>query len=141
MSQSSQSPTTIKTELITSSLREQVLRLLNELVQLFPDETDIMWVLIYLSNSDMLPDEKLMNSFIKWVYPWKQKIHERDETFFTENDHVFGPLPADKVRYFKILFVNGMFKEEDKQALWNYFDVFIACMDQYLKLAPMPPAT
>lgn len=117
---------------INEQLKTQVLNLIDDLLTICPDEPDVLLVRLFFSNS--ISPEYLMDSFIHWVYPWKNHILEKNEDFFIKNDHVFGPLPKDKVKYFKVKIEDGTFDEEDKKVLWDYFEVFIKLIERYNKL-------
>lgn len=117
---------------ILDQLREQVLNLLDDLLTICPNEPDILIVRLFFENQ--IDCEELMKGFIKWVYPWKEFIVKHDEKFFRENDHMFGPLPTDKVKYFKVKYEDGTLTREDKDIMWAYFEVFISLIEQYNKL-------
>ena len=115
---------------ISLQLKEQVLNLLDDILCICPDESDILLVRIFFENQ---VDQKiLMDGFIEWIYPWKEYIKERNEKYFEENEHIFGPLPSDKVKYFKIKYTDGTFNAEDKHVIWDYFDVFISLIEKYI---------
>ena len=123
---------TAKSDKVLNQLRDQVLNLLDDLLIICPDEPDILLVRLYFENQ--VDPEKLMKGFIKWVYPWKKYIQDHNEAYFEENDHIFGPLPAERVEHFKVKLKDGTFDEDDKETIWKYFDVFISLMDQYNKV-------
>lgn len=118
-------------ERVLVMLKEQVINLLDDLIQICPDESDLMLVRLYFQVQT--GTEELMQDFIKWVYPWKRQIYEKDETFFRDNDHLFGSLPVDKVRKFKQKLQDGTFDAQDKETIWRYFQVFIKLIEQYNK--------
>ena len=117
---------------ILDQLREQVLNLLDDLLTICPNEPDILIVRLFFENQ--IDSEGLMRGFIKWVYPWKEYILNHNENYFKENDHMFGPLPTDKVLYFKRKYEDGTLSKEDKDIIWAYFEVFISLIEQYNKL-------
>lgn len=117
---------------ILNQLRDQVLNLLDDLLSICPNEPDILLVRLFFENQ--IDPEMLMRGFIQWVYPWKDYIIRHDERYFEENDHIFGPLPSDKVEHFKRKIKDGTFDEEDKETIWQYFEVFISLVEQYNKV-------
>jgi len=119
-------------EKVLNQLHAQVLNLLDDLLCICPNESDILLVRLYFENQ--VDPETLMKGFIRWVLPWKDYIVNHDEKYFEENDHIFGPLPSDKVEYFKIKMKDGTFDKDDKEAIWAYFDVFLSLMEQYNKV-------
>ncbi len=116
---------------VLGQLRDQVLNLLDDLLCICPNESDILLVRLYFGNVD---PELLMKGFIMWVHPWKDYIERRDEKYFEENEHIFGPLAPDKVQHFKEKMKDGTFNEEDKEIIWEYFQVFISLVEQYNKI-------
>lgn len=118
-------------EKILNQLHAQSLNLLDDLITICPNEGDILLVRLFFEQVD---PQVLMDGFIKWVYPWKNYILEHNEAYFEENDHIFGPLPADKVSYFKEKYQDGTFQKEDKESIWSYFEVFIKLVEQYNKV-------
>lgn len=117
---------------VLGQLRDQVLNLLDDLLCICPNEPDILLVRLFFENQ--VDPETLMKGFVKWVYPWNDYIKEHNEMYFEENEHIFGPLPPDKVQYFKIKMKDGTFDSEDKETIWEYFEVFISLIEQYNKL-------
>jgi len=117
---------------ILYQLKVQVLNLIDDLLTIFPDEPDILLIRLYFENQ--VDPITLMNGFVKWVYPWKNHIKNRNEDFFKKNDHIFGPLPTDKVYYFKRRVEDGTLDKEDKDTMWKYFDLFIKLIDKYNKV-------
>ena len=113
-------------------LKTQVLLLLEDLLNTCPD-ADIIAARFYFEHG--LTSKKIMDGFIQYVYPWKDKIKRHDRTFFEQNDYIFGPLPIDKVAKFKVMLKDGTFDQSDIDTIWAYFDVFISLMDMYKKLS------
>lgn len=118
-------------EKVLNQLHNQVLNLLDDILSICPDESDVLLVRLFFENQ--VDSETLMHGFIKWVYPWKKYIQDRDERYFDENDHIFGPLPTNKVEHFKRKMKDGTFDADDKTIIWDYFQVFISLIEQYNK--------
>lgn len=117
---------------INTQLKEQVLNLLNDLIQICPEEKDIIWLRLYFQIKS---SDEIMKGFNEWVYPWKKEILSKDEKFFTQNNTIFGPLPEEKVKHFKKLLCNQyIFNQDNKDILWEYFQLFINLIDKYKKL-------
>lgn len=123
---------TQRSEKVLAQLLDQVLNLLDDLLSICPDEPDILLVRLFFQNQ--VDAQLLMDGFIKWVYPWKDHIKTHNEDFFEKNNHIFGPLPTDKVEYFKVKMKDGTFDAQDKEIIWEYFEVFIGLIEQYNKL-------
>jgi len=117
---------------VCEQLKIQVLNLIDDILIITPNEPDVILIRLFFENQ--VEPERLMNEFIKWVHPWKDFIKRRDEKFFQDNEHIFGPLPTDKLKYLKKRLNDGTLDPEDKDAIWKYFEVFISLMDKYKKL-------
>ena len=116
---------------ILEQLKSQVIELLDDLSNICNNDQDILMVQVIFSSID---PEKLMTGFIEWVYPWKNFILQKNEEFFEKNDHIFGPLPVDKVEKFKVKFKDGTFDNDDKETIWEYFNIFIKLIEKYNKI-------
>ncbi len=116
---------------VLEQLRDQVLNLLDDLLSICPNEPDVLLARLFFENQ-VIP-ETLMLGFVKWVYPCENYIKEHNEKYFEENKHIFGPLPVDKVKYFKDKMKDGTFDDDDKEIIWKYFEVFISLIEQYNK--------
>ena len=68
------------------------------------------------------------------IIPLKSKIQERDVNFFIENKYLFIGLPESKVEYYTSIIVNSdRLTTEDREVIWNYFDLLIALSESYTK--------
>jgi hypothetical protein len=117
---------------ILEQLKGQVLNFLDDLLSICPNEPDILMVRLFFENQ--LDSETLMNGFNKWVLPWKSYIKAHDLRYFEDNERIFGPLPPDKIKHFKVKMTDGTFDEDDVKAIWAYFEVFISLIEQYNKV-------
>ena len=102
--------------------REQFVIFLEELSEQFPEETDIIIIKIFIK--DQIPLITIMDYIIKWLMPCIDKIKQKDENFFLNNDDIFSKLPNSKVLHIKKLWQSGQLTDEDKEIIWNWFDVF-----------------
>ena len=116
---------------VASELKEQMINLIDDLLEILPNETDIFLVRIYFDTA--INPIELMDNFIEYVLPWRDYIEQRDETYFEKNDHIFGKLPKNKVQHFKNLYTNDVFDASQKEIIWQYFDVFLSLADTYKK--------
>jgi hypothetical protein len=115
---------------ILNLLKKNMIEFLDELIDQFEDEGDLIVMRFFMA--DQISIESIMNQFITYVYPLKDKIRNKDESFFLENDNIFGSSPKDKVIHFKKLYLQ--MQEDDRQTLWAWFSCFISICDRYLKL-------
>lgn len=117
---------------VSKKLKKQVVNLLDDFLQIIPEDTDLLMIRIFFETS--VNPNTIMEGFIQWVYPWKQQIKDRDEKYFQDNDNMFGPLPLDKVKKIRTMYNDGTFDEEDKEVIWNYFNVFIGLIEKFKKV-------
>jgi hypothetical protein len=120
-----------KKEQLERQLKTQVLNLVDDLIEICPDDYEIVLIKGFLDQ--MVDEEELMKSFIEHVIPWKNEIQNRDEDFFKNNEHVFGLLPEAKVKHFKNLWVTNFFDNDDKRVIWDYFTVYIKLATQHME--------
>lgn len=116
---------------VLESLKTQVLNLLNDLMEIFPDENDILLTRLFFETQ--ADPQLIMDGFIKWVYPWKEQIFARDEVFFDKAERIFGPIDPSKIIRFKTMWKNGDLSNEEKDFVWRYFEVYIKLIDKYMK--------
>lgn len=117
---------------ILNLLKKNMIDFIDELITQFEEEGDLIVMRFFMT--EQIPVDEIMSRFIKYVYPFKDKICNKDESFFLENDNIFGSSPKDKVIHFKELYLQ--MPEDDRQTLWAWFSCFIRICDRYRKLKP-----
>lgn len=87
----------------------------------------------------------VIENFIFYSYEFWDQIAKREEAFFSENcAKVFRDLPKDHVGAFKELFEardnqgNPIIIDEDKDAIWDYFDSLIKICIKYVHKVRCP---
>lgn len=109
--------------------REQFVTFLEELYEQFPEEADLVIVKIFIK--DQIPLITIMDYIVKWLIPCVDKIKKKDENFFLNNDDMFSKLPNAKVLHIKILWQSGKLTDEDKDIIWDWFNVFSNICTKY----------
>ena len=110
---------------ILSAFNTQIVNLLNELNQLFPEDKDIEYakdgvVLLKKTNPRII-----YKGFMNYIYKFKEKINNEDDSFFfeehkdIENDDYMQLILKNLQTYWKTLTNNT------KKNLWLYFKVLI----------------
>ena len=117
---------------LLGEFRNNLVSFLDELIEQFPSEGDLVAARIFLA--DQVPIVDIMNTFIKRVLPIRDMAKARDEKFFLENDVLFAQASTSKVSYFKELWSSSMLDNDDRQTIWRWFDLFISITDKYNKL-------
>jgi len=78
----------------------------------------------------------LLTNFVHYSYPYWDKISKREEVFFRENcADVFKDIPMNHINTFKELFNDEgdpVITDDDKEALWDYFDSFVKICIKYI---------
>ena len=116
-------------------LHEQVMNLISSIMTMV--ETDhiaygnIIKIQFFFQQYD--PD-KLMNSIMKYILPYTNIIHNRNDNFFKQSKIIFDGLPKDKINYFTELWSSGILDKEDQEIIFQFFDVFISCAEEYKKM-------
>lgn len=107
---------------ILSAFKRSAKSFLDELITSFPNEQDLVFLRVLLT-SDSVPVVTLMNHFIHKVLPKKDLISQRQDSFFTQNESLFGSFSSkDTLRN---LWVSGNLSAENKEVIWQWFDLFV----------------
>lgn len=117
---------------ILSEFRSNLVSFLDELIEQFPHEGDLVIVRIFIC--DQIPITDIMATFVKKVLPLKDMVKQRNAAFFLENDVLFEKLSNTKVSYFKQLWSSDKLDDDDRDTIWRWFDLFIRLADSYQKL-------
>ncbi len=103
---------------------------LDELIELFPSEGDLIVIRVILKST--IPPEQLISMFIKEAIPHKQEIKDRNDEYFL-NSTLFDFVGKDKSQHIKNLWRSSVLTVDDRQVIWEWFDVFIYLAEQYQK--------
>ena len=117
---------------ILTDFRTNLVAFLDELIEQFPQEGDLVIVRIFIC--DQVPIVDIMNTFSKRVIPLKDMVKQRNTKFFLENDVLFDQVNTSKVSYFKELWASDKLDEEDRDTIWRWFDLFVSLAERYQKL-------
>lgn len=112
-----------KTSSAARQLKEQLINFIDDITEICPNDyhLPIIRAVVYTS----FEANEIADSFVEHVLPFEKHIKARNVDFFEKNDHIFGPLPQDKVEHFRTLWFSGHFDINDKTVIWDYFSVFI----------------
>ncbi len=82
---------------------------------------------------------EMIENFIEYSYEFWDEISEKDEHFFLENcGKIFKDIPGNHVNAFRELFEardetgHSIIIDDDKAAMWDYFDGFIKICIKYI---------
>ena len=114
---------------ILSQFKTQIIKFLDEMVEQFPNEGDFVVMRILIKDQYSIND--VMNNFIQQVLPLKQMVKDRNDKFFLENNILFEDLDSTKVNHFKTVWRSDFLDDDDRQAMWLWFDLFIKLAEKY----------
>lgn len=117
---------------ILSEFKRGIVSFLDELIEQFPEESDLVIARIFLN--DKVPIIDIMNNFIHKLLPLEQEVKNRNENFFLDNNLLFEKIDKSKVNHFKRLWRSPRLDDEDRKVIWKWYDSFIYLAKKYQKL-------
>lgn len=118
-------------EQVLTTLRVQVCNFLNDLRRIFPTEADLVIMSVVLSNETILPTVDIMRYIQSDILPLKKQITSRNERFFLDHNVLFEKLDTTKVNRFKELWLSPVMDDDNKQMIWEWFDLFVKLAERY----------
>lgn len=115
---------------LANILKTNFIKFIDELITLFPEETDFILIRLYSSNT--LSNEMLISYMTEKILPLKQMIVDKNEEFFLSNNDLFDKLNNGKVSHFKKVWTN--IDDNNKQVIWSWFNCFINLTEKYLSI-------
>jgi hypothetical protein len=116
---------------ILTEFKSSLVNFLDELIEQFPEEGDLIVLRIFLN--DQVPIEDVMNTFVNRLLPLKEIVKKRDESFFLNNNILFEKLNKDKVNHFKTLWTSSKLDNDDRDVIWSWYDLFVSIAERYSK--------
>ena len=119
---------------IQTAFVNQLLRLLQELTEIFPDDKDLRLGLSTLEMIQMVNPNMILVGFREFVCPYADYIQEKNEQFFLEiqtfqsllqYDQTFLSTIVDMQQYWKIM------TEKTKNQMWLYFQILLKLVHKY----------
>lgn len=117
---------------ILSEFKNGIISFLDELIEQFPEEGDLVIARIFLK--DQIPIVDIMNNFILKLLPLEGQVKERNESFFLDNNLLFENIDKNKVNHFKRLWRSERLDRDDRNVIWKWYDSFIFLAKKYQKL-------
>ncbi len=119
---------------ILIEFKKQLLTFLDELIDQFPIEGDLVVLRLFIANQ--VPIKDAMDAFNYKINAEDQRLRNmikvRDEGYFIDNNP-FDSISREKVSHFKKLWLSGVLDDEDKRIIWQWVDTFIYLGDKYQK--------
>ena len=102
-------------QVIQEKFKENLIEFFSELVIQFPKEADLIVLRLVLNE---LSAELLINRFIKDILHLKDKVTNRDSTFFLENKLLYldANLDENKTNHFKKIWQFYFIDDEDRDS-------------------------
>ena len=117
---------------ILQRFREGYLGFIDSLISQFPREPNLIVGRVFFE--DGVPVELVAKNFIQRILPYKDQIARRDDSFFMENNHIFGMVSEKNTKdvvHFKTLWASNQLDDEDRNTIWEWFDLFCKLMEKY----------
>ena len=119
---------------LLSLYKEQLVTFLDELIEQFPREGDLVILRIFFGNQ--IDTATVIDVFLERINAnsnqLRKMIKERNETFFLEHDAFYGT-DQSKVSHFRNLWLSNDLDNETKVTIWNWIDIFVSIADKYSK--------
>lgn len=120
---------------LLSKLQSQLISFLDELIETFPKEPDFVIFRIFVK--DKLPIIDIMTYIIKNLCPLHEMVKNRNEQFFLNYNVLFekfGEGESTRVNKFKQLWLSNQLEDDEKEAVWQWFNSFIILGNSYMEL-------
>lgn len=112
----------IKKLKLIREFRSQLVRFLDELIEQFPKEGDLILIRIFIK--DQIPMADVLGRYIRDILPFKKEVDERNEEFFLKHSVLYQNVTSSKVDHFRELWKSDILEEEDRKIIWEWMDVF-----------------
>lgn len=113
--------------------KESIVSFLDELIEQFPDEADVVIFRIFLN--DQVDTHFVVQQFTKFLVLHRDEIKNRNEMFFLQNDNIFGSaVGKDKILHFKRIWTSNRLDNDDKKQIWRWFELFLRHSDRYIEI-------
>jgi hypothetical protein len=124
--------TTLSTLEILHLYKTNVIKFLESLVELFPEESDLIVVRILFENQ--IPIEESMKKLCLKVIPSSAMIKARDAEFFIKNaNNIFSGADTDRVFHWKEMWNSKRLDKADKENIFKWLDLFLGLAEMYIQ--------
>jgi hypothetical protein len=122
--------------LILKEFKKNLISFVDELIDQFPSEGDLVILRIYFS--DQCEIKQVMESFTQYLNRddniIKKNIEERNDSFFLNHNTLFeNVVDKSKIIHFKKIWRSPQLDQEDKEIIWKWIDSFVFLSDKYTK--------
>jgi hypothetical protein len=107
---------------------------INDLCNIFPQNRDIHLLKEKYYFAKDIDNKIIISYFVQYIYPHKQRIVDKNETFFIEGGGQEEVKESNGLKFrdnIKNLWLNEM-SNENKEIIWKYFKIFIVLCKKYI---------
>lgn len=119
---------------LLSAFNNVIIEFLNDCILVFPEENDFKVYKRMISMLVKVNPKKVMTVFSEYSDLYRQKILNREEEFFLENDYEVVKKYNDQEIFNVINKIKDYWKQLDtsnKDKIWNYLHLLIQIKDKY----------
>ena len=95
------------------------------------DEVKGNLITLRIFVQDQMSTTDIINNFIMYILPDKDRIKNRDDLYFITKKDLFTSIKPETVNSFKKLWRSNLFDDEDRSAIWKWVDTFVALAEKY----------
>lgn len=114
---------------ILSLFKSNCLSFLDSLIEIFPDEGEILAARILFENH--IPVEECIRQFAFRTLPYKEMIKTRNEKFFMTDNEIFSGSDQQKVVTWRQLWNSKRLDNDDRTRIWEWADLFLTLAENY----------
>lgn len=114
---------------ISEKFNKLVDNFLRDLQSILPDETEIAVLKSQIAVATMWSENKILKSFIDYVYPYKEHIMEKNEEFFLGDDISEKKDYLSEALHMAELWQNKL-SDDNKDVVWKYFQVMVVLAEK-----------
>ncbi len=114
-----------------SYFHSNLINFIDELIEQFPTETDLVLARIYVKNR--IQPITIINTFIQETLPYKDFISKRDEKAILDTKFSIGT----NSNHFKMLWKSSALDDSDRTIIWKWLDTFVYLAEKYQKMKTM----
>jgi hypothetical protein len=119
---------------ILKEFKETFISFIDELIEQFPNEGDLVLLRIYLKDQAII--KEVMDTFVlnlaKDNELLKKMVKERNENFFLDYNFLQNK-NTDKENHFKKLWRSDNLDNDDKKVIWKWVDALVFISEKYVK--------
>ncbi len=114
---------------ISEKFNKLVDNFLTDLQSILPDETEVTVLKSQIAVATMWSENKILKSFVDYVYPYKEHIMEKNEEFFLGDDISEKKDYLSEALHMADLWQNKL-SDDNKDVVWKYFQVMVVLAEK-----------